>query len=208
MKNNEKTLSVQKSAQYIGVSKQTIRNWCNKNKIQYFKTPSGQRRIHKSQLQTIINDISTLEKKENYIYARVSSEKQNNDLQRQISILKYNYPDYKLVTDCDSGINFKRKGLRTILESAMQGNLNNVVVAHRDRLSRFGFELIQWIIESNNGKLTVLDQKSEESGNEELANDLLSIIHVFNCRQMGKRRYKIKNKNDKIVSNKETKTDP
>ena len=68
-------------------------------------------------------------------------------------------------------------------------NVEQVVVAHRDRLCRFAFELIEFIFESNNVKLLIIDTKVGESGNNELVDDILSIIHVYSCRAMGKRRY-------------------
>ena len=102
-----------------------------------------------------------------------------------------NLPERQLVKDVGSGINFKRPGLQTILESAIEGTLGEVVVAYKDRLCRFGFELIEFIINKSGGTLTILSQENEEpkSSNEELADDLLSIITVFNARQIGKRRY-------------------
>ena len=101
------------------------------------------------------------------------------------------YPDHELITDIGSGINWKRKGLKKILEQTMLGNVEQVVVAHRDRLCRFAFELIEFIFESNNVKLLIIDTKVGESVNNELVDDILSIIHVYSCRAMGKRRYVI-----------------
>jgi predicted site-specific integrase-resolvase len=96
-----------------------------------------------------------------------------------------------VVEDTGSGINWKRKGLKTILGQSMSGDIEEVVVAHRDRLCRFGFELIEWILESNGVKLTVLDRENSKSPDEELTDDILSIIHVYSCRKMGQRRYKV-----------------
>ena len=75
------------------------------------------------------------------------------------------------------------------MELAMQRNLGDLVVAYKDRLARFGFELIQYVVELNGGRVVVLDDQTHKSGEQELAEDLMSIIHVFNCRQMGKRKY-------------------
>jgi predicted site-specific integrase-resolvase len=79
------------------------------------------------------------------------------------------------------------------------------VVSHRDRLCRFAFELIEWILSKNDTKLIVLDKTEHKSGSEELAEDVISIIHVFSCREMGKRRYK--SKKDKTTTESETKAD-
>ncbi len=137
------------------------------------------------------------------IYCRISSKKQSDDLERQIEYCRSKFPDHELLSDIASGINFKRKNLQAILERAMQGNLKEVVVAHKDRLCRFGFDLIESIFKLTNTKLIVLNQDNEctkPSTEQELAEDLLSIVHIYSCRQMGKRRYIQKtdeNKKDK-----------
>jgi predicted site-specific integrase-resolvase len=107
-----------------------------------------------------------------------------------------------LVTDVGSGINWKRKGLKTILEQAMQGNISEVVVAQRDRLCRFAFELLEWVLRTNKVKLVVLDEEKGSSTEQELAEDILSIIHVYSCRKMGGGRYK--NKEDSTLPDAET----
>jgi predicted site-specific integrase-resolvase len=130
--------------------------------------------------------------KVNYIYARVSSKKQVEDLHRQVEYLQSSntkYIDYTVITDVASGINFKRKGLQTILDSCLQGIVGEIVIAHRDRLCRFGFELLQFIVERSNGKIIVIDDTIDKTTEQILAEDLLSIIHIYSCRKMGKRRY-------------------
>ena len=103
------------------------------------------------------------------------------------------YPEHKLVTDIGSGLNFKRKGLQTILERAFNEEIDQVVIAYKDRLSRFAFELVKWVLEKHKVELVVLNE-TMGSESEELSNDLLSIIHVFSCRINGKRRYSKKRK--------------
>jgi predicted site-specific integrase-resolvase len=147
--------------------------------------------------------------KQNFIYARVSTKKQMDDLSRQIEFLRRpEYSEYILIEDIGSGINFKRKGLSTILDSCLQNNIGEIVIAHRDRLCRFGFELIESLVTKAGGKITVLNNTEEKTCEQELTEDLLSIIHVFSCRQMGKRSYssrKTKIDQDKIISNESTK---
>jgi predicted site-specific integrase-resolvase len=123
-------------------------------------------------------------------YCRVSFKEQLDDFEKQKDFYRRTYPDHQLVEDIGSGINFKREGLQTILELVMQGKVEEIVVSHRDRLCGFAFELIEWILAKNNTKLVVLDKTKDKSNSQELADDILSIIHVFSCRQMGKRRYK------------------
>jgi predicted site-specific integrase-resolvase len=113
--------------------------------------------------------------------------------------MRSRYPEHEILSDIGSGINFKRKNLIALLEQTMLGNVREVVVAHRDRLCRFGFELLEWFFAKHNVKLVVLDQTSG-SPQSELVADLLSIITVFSCRVHGLRKYSDKIKEDKVLS--------
>lgn len=190
----ERFIPLRKVCQLMGLKPNTVRSWAKAGKIVSVKTPSGQTIYPESQFKSLIPSVSSTQK-EKIIYCRVSSKKQMDDLERQKQLLQSLYPQHKLVTDCASGINWKRKGLQSILESAMQGKLEQVVVAHKDRLCRFGFDLIKFIIESNKGRIIVLDEETNKSSEQELAEDLLSIVHIYSCRQMGKRRYHKKQNN-------------
>jgi predicted site-specific integrase-resolvase len=103
--------------------------------------------------------------------------------------MREKYPKAEIIKDIGSGLNFKRKGLLSLLERAMRGDSLQLVVAHRDRLARFGLELIKYIVETNGGELVVLDQTTY-SPEQELSKDLLNILHVFSCRMHGLRNYK------------------
>ncbi|RUT09799.1 hypothetical protein DSM106972_002940 [Dulcicalothrix desertica PCC 7102] len=105
------------------------------------------------------------------------------------------YPDAEFIRDIGSGINFKRKGLQTLLDRLLRGDKFTLIVACRDRLARFGFELIQYMVEQNGGEVVVLD-KTVYSPESELYCDLLSILHVFSCRMHGLREYSKKIKED------------
>ena len=187
-------VSSQEACKLFQVSISTLRRWDNEGKIDTYRTAGKQRRYSTQLLTKTNNTITNYVQKQKICYCRVSSTHQKNDLQRQKEYLKSKYPDYRIIQDIGSGINWKRSGLKTILELAMQKKLETVVVAHRDRLCRFAFELIQWILEKNEVKLVVLNE-SICSTEQELAEDLLSIIHVFSCKQMGKRRYKKEDNN-------------
>ena len=197
---NEETncfITIFEAARITGLSYQTIRKLGDQQKIQCFKTPQGgHRRFNKQDLEKFCgSSIARLQitegEKCNFIYTRVSSKKQLDDLSRQIEYIKQRtqYASYTVISDIASGINFKRKGLQTILDSCIQGTIGEVVVAHRDRLSRFGFDLIKLITEKAGGSITVLDDEQNKSIEQELAEDLLSIVHIYSCRQMGKRSY-------------------
>jgi predicted site-specific integrase-resolvase len=186
---------------------QTLRKLGDSKKIICYKTPSGQRKFNKSCLEKMLNGISNNDqiqesKKQNFIYCRVSSRKQMDDLSRQIEFVKSNQPEYSsyvVITDVASGINFKRKGLSTILDASLQGTVGEIVIAHRDRLCRFGFDLLKLIITKQGGSIKVINDDIHKSTEQELSEDLLSIIHIYSCKQMGKRSYKIKS-NKKLES--------
>lgn len=175
----------------LGVHANTLRNWANANKIKYYTTESGQRRYD------IQDYLKEKQGTAQVVYCRVSSPKQLDDLERQATFMAKQYSSAEIVKDIGSGIDFKREGLKAILERAMQGDKLEVVVAHRDRLSRFGYELIEWIIERSGGRVVVLDQTTL-SPEQELTADLLSVLQVFSCRMHGLRNYK--SKVDSLIS--------
>lgn len=178
----------------LGVHPNTLRSWANAGKIKYIRQPGGQRFYDVSSVGNA--DIA----RKRICYCRVSSAKQRDDLARQIAFMRDKFPEHDIVSDVGSGINFKRKGIEAILEQSMQGNISEVVVAHRDRLCRFGFDLIRLIIEKNGGKLVVLNDL-QSSPEKELVNDLVSIIHVFACRIHGLRKYTTAISKDTDLSN-------
>lgn len=200
-------ISVGNASSISGLSVQTIRKMVDTQKISGYKTPSGQRRVNRKDIQEMFNNMLDDEnkqtiKRQNFLYTRVSTKKQLGDLSRQIEYVRRpEYDDYILIQDVGSGINFKRKGISTILDSCIQGTVGEIVVAHRDRLSRFGFDLINLFVQKAGGKITVLENDKITTSEIELAEDLLSIVHIYSCRQMGKRSYSNKNKSTEGVEN-------
>jgi predicted site-specific integrase-resolvase len=160
-----------------------LRKWADNGEINCIRTKSGQRRYD---VESYIGKSTT---SITICHCRVSSHKQRDDLERQVEFLRNQYPTAEFVRDIGSGINFKRKGLKTILERAMSGINITLVVAHRDRLARFGIDLVRQVIEQSGGKLVVLEE-TLLSSEQELTNDLLNIVHVFSARMHGLRSYK------------------
>jgi putative resolvase len=207
-----KLLGTRKAADALGVNCNTLRAWANRSHIDFQLTPGGHRRFditsvrqadtpadHSTNLRYATNntlpsntDTGTQKKEKGAIYCRVSSRKQKDDLERQIKTMQAHFPHYKIYKDIASGLNYKRKGLTRLLEHIQEGLVDKVVVAHRDRLARFGVELVEWIINRGGATLVFLDQtdKNKRGSSEELAEDLLAVVHVFSCRLNGKRRYK------------------
>jgi len=193
-----------------GLDIQTIRKLVDTKKISSFTTPSGHRRINRKSLQELLNNVCSdeeveISEKQNFLYTRVSTKKQLDDLSRQIEFVRRPiYSEYTLITDIGSGINFKRKGLQALLDSCLQNRIGEVVIAYRDRLCRFGFELIESLVIKAGGKITVIGSENEEiNESKELADDLLAIVTIFSCRQMGKRSYSNKKRQSKVESNKD-----
>lgn len=189
---DDEHLSIKDTRRLLGVTTETLRKWANSGKIRFSQTPTGRKLYNKQDVLNIINrtQIQTKPQKRKITYCRVSSQSQKDDLERQKEFFRLNYPKHDLVTDIGSGINWNREGLQTILEQSMLGNVSEVVVANRDRLCRFAFELIEFVLSKKGVKLIVLNSDSKESTiDHELSDDILSIIHVYSCRQTGFRRY-------------------
>lgn len=182
-------VSPKEAAEYYGVIPNTIRTWADQGKIQFIKTDGGHRRY-------LIEDKDDIEnERRRIIYCRVSSRKQKKDLERQTEFLRKHYPDHEVITDIGSGINFKRPGFIRILEELFDGNIEEVVVAHRDRFSRIGFEFFEWLFQKFESKITTFDKESE-SQEKELSKDLMEIITIFSARINDQHSHK--NNEDKI----------
>ena len=166
------------------VTDQCLRVWAKQGKIKYITTNGGHRRYFIGDEKK--NEEPTIK----IIYSRVSSRKQQGDLERQGEYLRDKYPEHKLISDIGSGINFERKGFKRILEGVFKRNISEVVVAQRDRFTRFGYPLFEWIFKEHNS-LLICDQEEGEQ-KDELQEDLMAIITVFTSRYYGKRNYRKK----------------
>lgn len=171
---------LRKAMQYYGVCGNTLRKWADNGKVAFTRSPSGQRLFELRPFEPT--------GRRKVVYCRVSSRGQSDDLKSQVACMKAQFPNHELVTDVGSGLNWKRRGFTALLESVMCGDVEELVIAHRDRLCRFGFELFEHIARKNNTRIVVLDDSSL-SPREELVRDLVSIIHVFSCRISGMRKY-------------------
>lgn len=201
--NNTKFLPARKASQILGIHVATLRNLDKNGSIQTIRTPGNKRLYNVQQYidQNVSFKSTFSSTKKSICYCRVSTPGQKDDLERQIKYMQELYPSHQIISDIGSGINFKRKGLKTILEQAHKGELEEVVVVYKDRLCRFGFELFEHILKSqSNARILVLNNKNN-SPEEEIVNDLLQIITVFSARVNGLRKYHTKIKEDKNISN-------
>ena len=187
-------LSINKVAKQLNKSAQTLRNWEKTGElIPAYKTKSGYRYYTEEQ----INKLLGVEEKERVTigYCRVSSRKQQDDLERQTENMR-NYLcakgyKFEIITDIGSGINYNKVGLNILLDRVIKGEVDKVVVLHKDRLLRFGFELVENLCKRYGTSIEVVDNtpKTEE---QELVEDLVQIITVFSCKLQGKRANKMK----------------
>lgn len=203
---NEELLTSKQTCERFNVCQRTLTRWINKGTIKFTRTKGGHKRYI---CRKIISEPRTLTFRETgrYIcYARVSSASQKKDLERQIEYLRNKYPKHEIIRDIGSGINFKRKGFNSILDSAIEGNVREIVVTYKDRLCRFGFEFFERIISTySKGEIVVLNQQ-ETSPEKELVDDLISIITVFSSRIHGLRSCKIKKQIKENTSKERRKT--
>ena len=189
-----KYVPIRSAVEMTGLHPNTLRKYADNGQIPSIRTPAGNRLFD---IAAWIRPVAAT-----ICYARVSGPKQKDDLERQVEWLRQRYPQAEFVKDIGSGLNFKRKGLRSVLERAIGGEQITLVVAHTDRLARFGFELIEWLVERNGGEIVVLGKSAKGSPSEELTQDLLAILSVFSARMHGLRKYHDQVKEDKNLSNK------
>ncbi len=180
----------------LGVTAQTLRNWDREGKLKpsYVKS-NGYRYYSEDSILSYTQERKTKKNLNVIGYARVSSKKQSDDLERQVSNLKTyldsKYNEYEIITDIGSGINYTKPGLKKLIEKINRKEVDLIVVLYKDRLLRFGFELVEYFAELNNVKIEVLD-KIDKDQDKELVEDLVQIITVFSCKIQGKRKNKTK----------------
>lgn len=188
-------LSIGKFAKSLGVSIQTLRNWDKEGKLKpTYVTENGYRYYSEDLLNKFrnIKNVNKIKKK-NILYARVSTKNQKEDLNRQIDNLKqYAYSkgySFEIITDIGSGINYKKEGLLKMINLVECGEVDRIIVLYKDRLIRFGYDLIEYICKLNDTKIEIVDN-STISKEQELTEDLIQIITVFANRLYGARSKK------------------
>lgn len=191
-------LSIHKVATILGVTPQTLRKW---DEDGYFipaqRRGNGYRYYTKQQVEEFSEKLSTTKNqyRKNIGYCRVSTSKQKDDLLRQCEniemYLKSLKQPYEIIRDVGSGINYTKKGLCDLLELICKNKVDTVYVLYKDRLVRFGFEIIQKVAELHETQIVVLDSE-DKTKEQELVEDLMQIVTVFSCRLHGRRATKTK----------------
>jgi putative resolvase len=197
MKNENNHISIGQASHILGVSVVTLRRWDKIGKLSsIFRTFGDHRRYNIFDIQRLFNK----NKRINICYARVSSHDQKKDLVTQGEFLlnhckAKNVENIELINDLGSCLNFKKKGLKRLIDLIIHSKIDTIYLTHKDRLLRFGSELVINIAKAFGTKVEVLNAKIQ-SFEEQLASDVLEIITVCSARLYGSRSHK----NKKIVS--------
>lgn len=186
-------------AKRLNVTVQTLQNWDKKGTLKAHRTPTNRRFYTEDQYTKFVGQ-TTNDNRLNVAYARVSTYNQKDDLQDQLAFIRQ-YANAKgiilnqEITDIGSGLNYKRKKWNQLLNMVMENKINQIFITYQDRFIRFGFDWFEDLCKQHGTKIIVINNPAT-SPNQELVNDLISIIHVFSCRLYGLRKYKKKLKDD------------
>lgn len=183
------------ASRLLGISESTLRRYADNGKIQFIRDTSSPMSHRRYNINDFFSKQSSLPEpikcdRQRFAYCRVSTPSQRDDLNRQIQYIKDRFPNHKIIRDIGSGLNFKRRGLKTLLDYAIKGQVQELVVAHKDRLARFGFDLLEYLFkELSDAPIVVLEQENH-STEYEMVQDVLSILNVFSAKANGLRKYK------------------
>ena len=199
----EKYYSIHAFSKILGVTPQTLRNWDRLGKLKPHHTAeNGYRYYSQEQLDSILDNQKV--KRITIGYCRVSSYKQKDDLNRQCEnmrtyLLAQGKP-FRIIQDIGSGINYRNKGLIELIELINDNRVDKVVILYKDRLLRFGAELVEEFASLHNCEIEIIDH-ADKSEQQELVEDLIQIITVFSCKLQGKRAYKAKKLIQELANN-------
>ena len=189
----ERFVAISEAAKALGVSITTLRRWEAEGRLVPERTAGRQRRYDLAKLKPEMFLAPPLERK-TIAYARVSSHDQKEDLERQKQVLelycaKHGWT-FEVIADLGSGMNYNKKGLKRLLDEIIEGNVGRLVIAHKDRLLRFGAELVFAICEAKDVEVLIINKGVDTTFEEDLAKDVLEIITVFSARLYGSRSRK------------------
>ena len=195
-----KILKPREVSAILNVTVRTLQKWDREGKLKASRTPTNQRYYTQEQINEYLGKKNRIS--DNIvIYCRVSSNSQKPDLKSQIEFLRQyaNAKGYivdEIITDIGSGLNYNRKKWNELLEKIQEKRISKVIVSHKDRFIRFGYEWFEKFVESCGCTIEVVNNETT-SPQEEMIQDLVSIIHCFSCRIYGLRKYKTKISEDK-----------
>lgn len=200
----EKHYSISEFSELSGISKSTLRRYDNENTFKpAFISKGGHRRYTETQLFEITQKKKKNINKINIGYVRVSSKKQVDDLERQYTLME-NYliskgESFKIIKSIGSGINYNNQSLDELLDLVISGKVNKVFIMYKDRLVRFGFELLENLFKRYGVDIEIINHQNNTM-EEELVTDLIQIMTIFSAKLNGKRKYNL-NKFKKELEN-------
>lgn len=188
-------LTIKEASEFLGVSVPTMRRWEKEGRITSYRTNGNHRRYDKNNLIRIkCKDDDSF--KITVAYCRVSSSDQKQDLQMQIdNVTNYciaNGYQFKVISDLGSGLNYNKKGLKELISLICSEEIDRIVVNYKDRLIRFGYEIIEQLCSIYNVKIEVINHTEDKSYEEELVEDVLSVITIFSSKLYGSKSHKSK----------------
>ena len=204
----DKYVTGKEASEKLGVHQRTLYQWDKKGWIETIRT-DGNKRLYNvdkylnekkcNNNEDCIKNLENIDKTKDKLkisYVRVSTQGQKDDLERQKKQMKELYPKHIMIEDIGSGVNLNKRGIRKIINLAIEGRIEELVIAYKDRLARFGYELIEDLITTySKGKIIIINKKKELKPEEELAFDVLQIMNVFTAKMNGLRKYNKKKNN-------------
>ena len=191
-------------AELLGVSVKTLQRWDRDGILKANRTPTDRRYYTYDQYLQFKGIQTENDIRDTVIYARVSTRNQKDDLQNQVEFLKQ-FCNAKgiiinqCVEDFGSGLNYNRKKWNRLLDEVMANKIKTIVISNKDRFIRFGYDWFEKFCEKFNTKIIIVNNETL-SPNEELVQDIISILHVFSCRLYGLRKYKNQIKEDEEIA--------
>lgn len=191
-------------AELLGVSVKTLQRWDRDGILKANRTPTD-RRYYTYDQYLQFKGINTVEdNREIVIYARVSTRNQKDDMKNQVEFLKtFCNSKGMIVSQCiedfGSGLNYNRKKWNQLLNEVMENKIKTIVISNKDRFIRFGYDWFEKFCEKFHTSIIVVNNETL-SPNEELVQDIISILHVFSCRLYGLRKYKKQIKEDEEIA--------
>ncbi len=159
----------------INISSAALRKWTDAGYIRVIRAgKAGKRFYHQQDVRKYLGFDSQSSPQHGIIYARVKHRSFHSDLLKQVRLLQARFPDHQLITDYASATNFRRKGLKKMLQHVFQGGINQVVVTHPNIICSYGYELIEWILRKHNTELVVLGEE-DKGQSEELGQSVIDI---------------------------------
>ena len=190
-------------AELLGVSVKTLQRWDREGILKANRTPTDRRYYTYDQYLQFKGIKTEKDNRQTVIYARVSTRNQKEDLQNQVTFLRQFCNAKGMIVDqCieeyGSGLSYNRKKWNQLLEEVMEQKIKTIVVTHQDRFIRFGYDWFERFCEKFHTMIVIVNNE-ELSPQEELVQDMLSILHVFSCRLYGLRKYKNQIKRDEEI---------